>query len=101
LYNNIFRPANNTAYTAGGVDLGALAGTSANNLFYGGSGATLGSRAISADPKFVNASGHDFHLAAGSPAIGAGVAGVIYLVTTDHELDTRGRSSIDIGAFGN
>ena len=39
-------------------------------------------------------------LAAGSPAIGAGVAGVTYLVTTDHELATRGHSSVDVGAFG-
>jgi hypothetical protein len=101
LYNNIFWPANNTAYIGGEVALDALAGTSGHNIFYRGSGATLGTGVISADPKFVNAPGHDFHLAAGSPAVGAGVAGVTYLVTTDHELATRGRSSVDIGAFGN
>ena len=100
LENNIFWPANNTAYLAGEVALDALARTTGHNLFYGGSGATLGTEVISADPKFVSASGHDFHLAGGSPAIGAGVAGVTYLVTTDHELATRGRSSIDLGAFG-
>jgi hypothetical protein len=101
LYNNIFWPANNRAYIAGEVALDALAGSTGHNIFYGGSGPTLGSAVISADPKFVSASGHNFHLAAGSPAIGAGVAGVTYLVTTDHELATRGRSSVDIGAFGN
>ncbi len=101
LYNNIFWPANNRAYIAGEVALDALAGTTGHNIFYGGSGPTLGSAVISADPKFVSASGHNFHLAASSPAIGAGVAGVTYLVTTDHELATRGRSSVDIGAFGN
>jgi len=100
LYNNIFWPANNTAYIGGQVALDALAGTTSNNIFYGGSGATLGAGVISADPKFVNASGRDFHLAAGSPAIGAGTKGVTYLVTTDHELATRGPSSVDIGAFG-
>jgi len=101
LENNIFWPANNMAYTGGSGGLAVLIGAASNNIFYGGSGATLGAHVISADPKFVSASGHDFHLATGSPAIGAGVAGVTYLVTTDHELATRGRSRVDIGAFGN
>src|SRR5437016_273579 len=83
LENNIFWPANNMAYTGGSGGLTVLIGTVSNNIFYGGSGATLGGSLITADPTFVSVSGNDFHLAAGSPAIGSGSTGVSSVVTTD------------------
>jgi hypothetical protein len=98
LENNIFWPANNMAYTGGVVGLAVLIGTARNNIFYGGSGSTLGGSLITADPMFVSASGDDFQLAPGSPAIGAGATDVTSLVTTDYDLVSRA-AGIDIGAF--
>jgi len=99
LENNIFWPANNTAYTGGVVGLAVLIGTASNNIFYGGSGSTVGGSLITANPMFVSAPGDDFHLAAGSPAIGAGATDVTSLVTTDYDVKARSAAAIDIGAF--
>jgi hypothetical protein len=86
------------AYTGGSGGLTVLIGTVSNNIFYGGSGSTLGGSLITADPMFVSASGDDFQLAPGSPAIGAGATDVTSLVTTDYDLVSRA-AGIDIGAF--
>ena len=99
LENNIFWPANNMAYTGGGVGLAVLIGSAANNIFYGGSGPTLGASLISANPMFISASDDDFQLATGSPAIGAGATDVASVVTTDYALVSRSRASVDIGAL--
>src|SRR4029077_13182565 len=96
LENNIFWPANNMAYTGGVVGLAVLIGTASNNIFYGGSGPTRSASLITAAPMFVSASGDDFQLAPGSPAIGAGATGVSSIVTTDYDLVSRA-AGIDIG----
>jgi hypothetical protein len=88
------------AYTGGSGGLTVLIGTVSNNIFYGGSGSTLGGSLITADPTFVSVSGNDFHLAAGSPAIGAGAMGVSSIVTTDYDVKARSATAIDIGALG-
>ena len=51
---------------------------------------------LGVDPQFINPALGNFHLATGSPAIGAGMAS--NAPTTDIELNTRG-SSIDLGAY--
>ena len=99
LENNIFWPANNMAYTGGVAGLAVLIGTASNNIFYGGSGLTLGVSLIIANPMFVSASSDNFHLAAGSPAIGSGSTGVSSVVTTDYDVRTRSSTNIDVGAF--
>jgi Putative Ig domain len=97
--NNIFWPAANIPYQGGSTDLVALSGTTSHNLFYGGAGRPLGTAVISGDPMFVDAAANDFHLTSSSPAIGAGVAAVGALVTTDFGMTRRDRASIDIGAY--
>jgi len=86
--NNIFWPNTGSAYARGccNVTFGG-AGTITNNLWYG-SGATpsFSSASVNANPNFVNASSGDFHLQAGSPAIGAGTSVVSSIVLDD--LDT-------------
>jgi hypothetical protein len=97
LKNNIFVPFAKTPYLSGSMDMiSVLNDTSEHNLFFGGKGRTLGAAPISADPLFVNATSGDFHLASGSPAIGAGaeVGGVL---TTD--FDAKHRRIKAIGAF--
>lgn len=51
---------------------------------------------LRADPKFVNETAHDYHLAEGSPAIDAGDPGSDF----SHEPDPNG-GRIDIGRYGN
>lgn len=79
-FNNVFYDVDAPAYFEGGV--GTLA--SNRNLFFGftsfAPGDTLSgwqalgydADSMSADPLFVDASGHDYHVDAGSPALGAG-----------------------------
>ena len=73
-----------------------------HNMVYGGTigsapGCTFANTTV-ANPAFVNASGGDFHLTAGSPAIGAGVA--VSGVVTDYDGVARPQgASSDIGAF--
>ncbi len=52
---------------------------------------------ISADPKFVNAAGGDYHLQSGSPAIGAGSAA--YAPSTDLAGTPRSTTAPSIGAY--
>ncbi len=72
--------------------------TGNNNLFFGSGAAPSGVTAsVNADPLFLNAAGHDFHLMAGSPAIGKGV---MTAAATDFDGNPRPRSgSWDIGAY--
>jgi len=68
-------------------------------LSYNGDGAhvssTFVSQPINADPKFVNKAGNDFHLQAGSPAIGAGLPDY----TPPFDFDGNPRTTADLGAF--
>jgi hypothetical protein len=99
--NNIFYVATGTPYISGTVGITPSAGTFAHNVWFNGSGSvTLDSTAVMANPLFV-APGSDFHLQAGSPAIGAGgtAAAVTSLVTTDYDLKSRSPTKMDIGAF--
>ena len=99
--NNIFyRPR------GGGVRLetGRLSGTIANNLTYGAGlssgtagGLELDDNVIDRDPRFVNPGGWDFHLGAGSPAIGAGRP--IRGLRDDFDRAARPAGAPDIGAF--
>jgi hypothetical protein len=69
-----------------------------NNLFFGGGAAPAGLTAnVTSDPLFVNATGFDFHLQAGSPAIGKSVA---TSALTDIDGDPRPAAGpFDIGAY--
>src|SRR4029077_21046984 len=96
---NTSGPANNMPYTGGVVGLAVLIGTASNNIFYGGSGPTLGASLITADPMFVSASGDDFHRSTASPVISAGATAVTSFVITDYDVKARSAAAIDIGAF--
>jgi hypothetical protein len=99
--NNIFFTASGTRYLNGSVGFSSSAGTFAHNVWFNGTGAvTLDSTAILANPLFV-APGSDFHLQAGSPAIGAGAtaAAVTSLVTTDYDIKSRSATAMDVGAY--
>lgn len=98
LSNNVFEPADGTAYLAGSVGFADFPGTASNNLFFGGSGPTLGQPAQSANPLFVDPANGDFHVASASPAIGAGAAATL-AAPTDYDLNARAPGRSDIGAF--
>jgi hypothetical protein len=69
-----------------------------NNVFFGGGAALPGFTAsVVADPRLVAAASFDFHLMAGSPAIGAGVA---TSAVTDFDGNARPQAAAwDIGAY--
>jgi hypothetical protein len=76
--NNIVTHSNQGIYEGGTT---GVHNTYANNLFWDNTGANVSLQhglhatgTIVADPKFANASSHDYHLQAGSPAIDAGTA---------------------------
>jgi hypothetical protein len=52
---------------------------------------------MKADPKFVDAGAHDYHLQSGSPAVGAASAG--YVPSTDLTGNSRSTTAPDIGAY--
>ncbi|MBI3563298.1 MAG: hypothetical protein HY080_16465 [Gammaproteobacteria bacterium] len=98
--NNIVYPRTGMAYAGGTVDFGGTFGTVTNNLWYNGSGATLGdSSLVLADPQFVTP-GTDFHLLTGSMAIDTGSAAVSGRVVDDYDARSRPQGAgYDIGAY--
>jgi hypothetical protein len=92
----------NNIFSQNKVSVQLLTGTESqftidHNLFYG-SGGTYGTNLIVGDPKFVNSSGADFHLLAGSPAIDAGLS----LNAPNNDFDGNVRPQglgYDIGAY--
>jgi len=98
--NNIFYQP-----TTAGIwfDTGGLTNvTVSNNLSFGAavstglSGIASSSNLVNVDPRFVNASGLDFHVQSGSPAIGAGMT----LSSVPNDLDGFARSgAYTIGAY--
>lgn len=106
IVNNIL--TNNVAYGVQGSGNTSSGNVVRNNLTYADEkGAYLpvyGSNTIfsvespiSADPRFVNYTGHDFHLQSGSPALGA--ADPAYSPRYDHDGNARSASPA-LGAFG-
>ena len=71
------------------------------NLYFstqGSIGFTIGAHSKNANPAFVNAAGHDYHLSLTSPAIDAGVT--IPFISTDFDGHPRPQGpAFDIGAF--
>jgi hypothetical protein len=94
LVNNLTYAQSGESYLALDSASGLITGS--NNLWFGVGGAPPGVTAsITADPKLVNPIGFDFHLMAGSPAIGKGIA---MAALFDYDGNPRG-ASFDIGAY--
>jgi len=113
VYDNTIYANNASGATAPGIRLGYNVGASnttiRNNIIFGNAGGDIISQSATntvadhntlgaTDPMFRNAAGLDFHLQAGSPAIGAGVA--VPGIATDFDGATRPQgSSYDTGAY--
>jgi hypothetical protein len=69
LANGYFR--NNIVYSS---SVGNISFYSRSNNLYYNSGGASGTASLTSDPLFVNQAANDYHLNAGSPAIGAGVS---------------------------
>jgi hypothetical protein len=110
--SSILSARNNIIVSRGDTGKGALWADGpfdeGNNIFWrvGGStsarieGGNLAANSKIIDPKFANAAGYDFRLAAGSPAINAGSETVVQAlkITTDVNGKTLPASGVDIGA---
>lgn len=96
--NNIFYASRGSGFLGGSVSFSGKEGSWANNLWFNGAGGAPGfaTAAVTLDPLFVSA-GSDFHLNAGSPAIGAGSTTASPLVSDDL-YGTARTSTVDIGA---
>jgi hypothetical protein len=96
--NNIIQSTGDP-YVAGWSDLPASAAF--HNVWFGaGAAPAWDTSALSADPKFVNAAGSDFHLLSASPAIDVGLAAVSTFVTVDFDNLPRPQGKgLDLGAF--
>jgi hypothetical protein len=94
--DNLVYALSGESYVAAGAAPGLVVGS--NNLFFGGSGVPAGVTAtVTGDPLLVAPAMFDFHLQAGSPAIGAGVATP---ATTDFDGNPRPQGAPpDIGAY--
>jgi len=94
LVNNLVYAIGSDVYVASDTPSGMIVGS--NNLWFGAGAAPSNETAsVVSNPTLANAAMLDFHLLAGSPAIGAGI------VTTalfDYDGTARG-SSFDIGAY--
>jgi hypothetical protein len=94
LVNNLVYASSGESYLAKDAVTSLISGS--DNLWFGAGAAPAGMAAsVTTDPKFMNAAGYDFHLLAGSPAIGAGA-------TTAALFDVDGTArgpSFDIGAY--
>ena len=99
--NNIFVGSSASTLFQGGQAF--VSADFSNNLWYNGSGPTLGSSVQTSNPQFVSttAGSVDLHLSAGSAAIDSGSSTVSTVVTSDYDANTarpqNGR--YDIGAF--
>ncbi|MBI1891809.1 MAG: hypothetical protein HYS18_14265 [Burkholderiales bacterium] len=99
--NNIFYVASGTPYNSGSVGIYGTVGTITKNLWFNGTGSISHDTApILGDPMFATP-GSNFHLLAGSPAIGSGSrsSAVTSLVTTDLDLNARNATAMEIGAY--
>jgi hypothetical protein len=108
-YSQVFYPAilsqgpvfgitleNNILWQNANGDISGVSLANVSNCITSDSGYAGANGNLNADPNFVDSSNDDFHLSAGSPAIGAGSS--IGAPTTD--LEGRVRSSaVDIGAY--
>lgn len=102
--NNIFVPGSpGRAYVGGTAGFGAVAGTMSNNLWFNGSGPTVGSNNVKADPLFASTAqgSGNFHLQPRSPAADTGSAAVSALVADDFDVSTSRPQGggYDIGAY--
>jgi hypothetical protein len=109
--NNIFWPNSGSAYAAGSdnADFTGGVGPITNNLFYGSGGVpSFSTASVTGNPNFMGASTGDFHLQAGSPAIGAGSSLVSSIVIDDLDTATSlltqtlralSGAAYDIGAY--
>jgi hypothetical protein len=97
--NNIFVVAAGMPYDGGSNGMPDSGVTIAHNLWFNGTDTPPDTTPVLGDPRFANAAGGDFHLQAGSPAIGSGAAGVLSLVTNDFDLTRARTSPVDLGAL--
>jgi hypothetical protein len=97
LRNNIFYQLPGEKYLSGGSQGSASNLSGSNNLWYGVSGApTQTTGNITTDPKFASTASRNFHLLAGSPAIGAGTA----ISTLLYDIEGYQRATpLDLGAY--
>ncbi len=96
--NNLIYANSGEAYITSDSNTSGLSGS--NNLCYGVGAcpSSIASSSISSNPLVANATGHDFHLQATSPAIDKGVT--ISGLTTDLDGVTRPQgAAFDIGAY--
>ncbi len=97
--NNLFYQPTTAGVWFDGSNGGTLVGNvSTNTIQIGGSGLTMSGNLQNTDPLFVNATGFNFHLTAGSPARGLGVAAWCPAIDFDGVARTGACSA---GAFQN
>ncbi len=97
IVNNIVIPATGSDYWGGSGD-GFADGIFVNNLYFNGTTPPTDASAVNGDPNFENA-GTDFHLGAGSPALGTGSQSASSLVTNNFDLTPWTGLPLDIGAY--